>query len=183
MKTELVLAESLKNLMSKESLDEISVKRLVETCGIRRQTFYYHFRDIYDLLTWIFLNEKLESKKVAETWQDAVRIVMKYVIKNKKFIQNTLSSAGRDLFVQFIFSYLYSFTLKYFTKADEKNFVANDDKRFYVTYFASGITHALLTWIDKGMKETEEKVINNLQIVIGDYVLGIINRYKTMKKD
>ena len=51
MKTEVLLADALKELMSKESLDEITVKRLSDMCGIKRQTFYYHFRDIYDLLT------------------------------------------------------------------------------------------------------------------------------------
>ena len=57
MKTEQLIAEALKELMSNESFDRITVQELSYACGIKRQTFYYHFRDIYDLLTWIFLNE------------------------------------------------------------------------------------------------------------------------------
>ena len=74
--------------MSKESLDEITVKRLSDMCGIKRQTFYYHFRDIYDLLTWIFLNEDIKTRSPVTSWQDAVCVITKYVNKNKKFIKN-----------------------------------------------------------------------------------------------
>ena len=149
MKTELKLANALKYLMAKEPLDNISVKRLTDLCGIKRQTFYYHFRDIYDLLTWIFLNEDLSGNKPIEHWQEAVKTIIKYVENNKKFVQSTLSSAGSDLFKQFISSYLYACTLKIFAKADTKSIVTNDDKRLFVSYYVSGISSVIITWIEK----------------------------------
>ena len=48
------LAQSLKKLLSVRKLDKITVKDIVEDCGVNRQTFYYYFRDIYDLLEWNF---------------------------------------------------------------------------------------------------------------------------------
>ena len=48
------LAQSLKKLLSIRKLDKITVKDIVEDCGVNRQTFYYYFRDIYDLLEWNF---------------------------------------------------------------------------------------------------------------------------------
>lgn len=178
MKTEVVLANALKELMSKESLDNITVKRLADMCDIKRQTFYYHFRDIYDLLTWIFLNENIKTRKPLNTWQDAVRVITKYVSKNKKFIQNTLSSAGRDLFEQFVSSYLYSFTLQYFAKIDAKLKVPSEDKRFFSTYYVSGISKAIISWVDRGMKESEEVLIAHLELVVGKFVDGVIIKYK-----
>lgn len=62
------LAISLKKLMTKASLDQITVKDLVAECGVNRQTFYYHFQDIYDLLGWIFKSEALESIKDYKTY-------------------------------------------------------------------------------------------------------------------
>ena len=61
MKTEAKFAIKIKELMQTTPLDQISVKNLCDTVGVNRQTFYYHFRDIYDLLTAIFLNEKIEG--------------------------------------------------------------------------------------------------------------------------
>jgi AcrR family transcriptional regulator len=56
MKTEYRFAEALKEMMSEVSLDSISVTSLCKKCKVNRQTFYYHFHDIYDLLALVFLN-------------------------------------------------------------------------------------------------------------------------------
>ena len=72
MTTEFILAESLKKMMAFQPLEQITVKALVEKCAITRPTFYYHFRDIYDLLAWIFLNEKIEGLDKVSSWQEAV---------------------------------------------------------------------------------------------------------------
>ena len=61
MKTEHRLAEALKSMMSELPLEEISVAALARRCKVNRQTFYYHFHDIYDLLTLVFLDEKIEG--------------------------------------------------------------------------------------------------------------------------
>lgn len=177
MKTEQELANALKELMSKESLDSITVKRLTDICNIKRQTFYYHFRDIYDLLIWIFLNEDLSKNKEVDKWQDAVKVITKYVTKNKRFVQNTLSSAGKELFEQFISSYLYTITLKIFAKYDTKNSIPSDDKRLFVSYYVSGISSVIIIWIEKGMKENEEQLIKRLELVVGDFVQGLIRNY------
>ena len=52
--TKKLLADGLKELLEKKTLDKITVKELVATCGVNRQTFYYNFQDIYELLEWIF---------------------------------------------------------------------------------------------------------------------------------
>lgn len=177
MKTEQELANALKDLMSKESLDNITVKRLTDICNIKRQTFYYHFRDIYDLLTWIFLNEDLNKNKPVDKWEDAVKVIMKYVLKNKRFIQNTLSSAGKELFEQFISSYLYSITLKSFTNYDKKGIIPSEDKRLFVSYYVSGISSVIITWIEKGMKENEEQLLKCLELVVDGFVQKLIEKY------
>ena len=70
--TKKALAESLKKLLSKNKLNKITIKEITEDCGVNRQTFYYHFKDIYDLLEWIYKNEviqEIEEKTTYETWQ------------------------------------------------------------------------------------------------------------------
>ena len=64
MKTEHQFAEVLKKMMESMPLDEISVTTLSKRCGVSRKTFYYHFRDVYDLLTLVFLDEKITANNV-----------------------------------------------------------------------------------------------------------------------
>ncbi|MFR8027761.1 TetR/AcrR family transcriptional regulator, partial [Eisenbergiella massiliensis] len=51
--TKTALEASLKKLLLKKPLDKITIRDLTEDCGISRMTFYYHFKDIYDLVEWI----------------------------------------------------------------------------------------------------------------------------------
>ena len=55
--TKRALATSLKKLLSQKELTKISIKDITDDCGIQRQTFYYHFTDIYDLVEWICLED------------------------------------------------------------------------------------------------------------------------------
>lgn len=52
--TKQALANSLKSLLQKKTLNKITIKDIVDDCGVNRQTFYYHFQDVYDLVDWIF---------------------------------------------------------------------------------------------------------------------------------
>ena len=51
---------ALKQLMTQKPLERITVAEIMDTCGMRRQHFYYYFTDIYDLLRWTFEKEALE---------------------------------------------------------------------------------------------------------------------------
>ena len=55
--TKQLLAESLKELLTHKPVDKITVKEIVAGCGVNRQTFYYNFHDIYDLMEWILLED------------------------------------------------------------------------------------------------------------------------------
>ena len=71
--TKRALAASLKNLLLQKPLNKITINDIAEDCGISRMTFYYHFKDIYDLVEWICVEDAaraLEGKKTYDTWQE-----------------------------------------------------------------------------------------------------------------
>lgn len=59
--TKKALATSLKKLVSKKELSKITVVDITKDCGVNRQTFYYHFKDINDLMEWIYTNEVIQE--------------------------------------------------------------------------------------------------------------------------
>ena len=70
--TKRALAQSLKKIAGKKEINKITITDITDKCGLNRQTFYYHFKDIYDLLEWIYMNEvieKIEKSKIDENWQ------------------------------------------------------------------------------------------------------------------
>ena len=91
-------------MMSQMSLDEISVTTLVKKCHVNRQTFYYHFHDIYDLLTLVFLDEKIPNIEQAKSIKQMLSYMYDYYRSNKSFIDATINSACHDLFEEFIYN-------------------------------------------------------------------------------
>ena len=64
--TKRALEQSLKNLLLKKPLTKITVNDIAEDCGINRMTFYYHFKDIYDLVEWSCLEDARKALEVLE---------------------------------------------------------------------------------------------------------------------
>ncbi len=89
--TKHALAESLKKLLLKKPLNKITINDLTTDCGISRMAFYYHFKDIYDLVEWTCLEESrkaLQGKKTYDTWQEGLLQIFEAVYENKPFIIN-----------------------------------------------------------------------------------------------
>ena len=96
--TKRALEASLKNLLLKKPLDKITINDITEDCGINRMTFYYHFKDIYDLIEWCCVEDAkkaLEGKKTYDTWQQGFLQIFEAVLDNKPFILNVYHSVSR----------------------------------------------------------------------------------------
>lgn len=97
--TKHALEESLKRLLLKKPLTKITINDLTTDCGISRMTFYYHFKDIYDLVEWACLEEStraLQGKKTYSTWEEGLLQIFEAVYENKAFIMNAYNSLSRE---------------------------------------------------------------------------------------
>jgi AcrR family transcriptional regulator len=106
MITEAKFKYALKEMMSELPLEEINVTALCQKCGCHRQTFYYHYQDIYDLIAAIFLNEEIQELERAKTTVDSLKAFIHYVKGNFSFLRATYNSAAKDLTDDFIFNKL-----------------------------------------------------------------------------
>ena len=74
--TKAALEESLKRLLLKKPLDKITITDITTDCGISRMAFYYHFKDIYDLVEWSCVEDgtkALQGKKTSESWTEGMK--------------------------------------------------------------------------------------------------------------
>ena len=96
--TKEAFAAALKQMMAVKPMDKITVKDLVEICGVNRQTFYYHFDDVYDLLEWVFEEDAshvLPQKIVYAHWREDVMVFFEYLYHNSTFAINVYNSNSR----------------------------------------------------------------------------------------
>lgn len=111
--TKLLLAQSLQQLMLTMPLEKISVNDIVERAGVGRNTFYYHFADKYDLVTWYFqtgVTPFLFEHTKYGSWQDLLLGLEEYFRQNKVFYRNALAYSGQNSLTE----YIYDFMQKYY---------------------------------------------------------------------
>lgn len=81
-----LIAETFTQLLEKEDIDKITVTKLIGECHISRQTFYYHFQDIMDVLEWTFRRstQELAQKSLEEENDiDALRVFASFIKKEQ----------------------------------------------------------------------------------------------------
>ncbi len=102
--TKQILEESLKKLMLQKPLDKITIRDLTEDCNISRMAFYYHFKDIYDLVEWSCIYDAtnaLKGNKTYDTWQEGLTSIFEAVLQNKPFILNVYHATTQDSIERF----------------------------------------------------------------------------------
>ncbi len=71
--TKRALEESFKRQLSTKPFSKITIADIAQDCGISRMTFYYHFKDIYDLMEWSLEEDAkraIDGCKTVSTWQE-----------------------------------------------------------------------------------------------------------------
>ena len=102
--TKRALAASLKELMVDQPFEKINVAQICERCNMNRKSFYYHFKDKYDLINWIFDTEFIEllkhenlSADYTERWA-FIEKINRYFYQNHSFYRKALQIDGQNSF-------------------------------------------------------------------------------------
>lgn len=186
MKTEHRLAEALKEMMQEIPLDEISVVALTKKCRIYRQTFYYHFHDIYDLLTLVYLDEKIKNISYVKSLKDLVVIIFKYYEENSAFVEASLKSAGKDLFQEFIYNNCFATILRLVNETKDNKRILKSDRISIARFYALAYAHSIVYYLSVYKNKTLDGLLssfcfikeNELQKAVTNYI-----EYKGMPND
>jgi len=88
-------------------IEKISVTQITDMCGISRNTFYYHYEDIYALVKDIVHTKSVKLFNIdltSITWEEAWIRAAQYTKKNRRFIRNIYDGVGRDTFEEYMLS-------------------------------------------------------------------------------
>ncbi|UUM12153.1 TetR/AcrR family transcriptional regulator [Clostridiaceae bacterium HFYG-1003] len=182
--TKRALEESLKKMLLKKPVNKITISDITEDCGINRMTFYYHFKDIYDLVEWSCVEDAaraLDGKKTYDTWQQGFQQIFQAVLDNKPFVQNVYQFVNREQ----VETYLYSLTHNLLIGVIEEKAVGmqvrDEDKEFIADFFKFAFVGLMLDWIRNGMKKDPQQIIDRLSILIEGDITRALNKYRIDK--
>ena len=175
--TKRALEESLKRMLLRKPLDRITISDITEDCGISRMTFYYHFKDIYDLVEWACEEDAaraLDGKKTCDTWQQGFLQIFEAVTENRPFILNVYHSVNREQVERYLYRLTYGLIIGVVEEKARGLNVSEADKHFIADFYKYGFVGLMLDWIRSDMKEEPAAIVERLDTLIrGDTDLAL----------
>lgn len=182
--TKRALEESLKKMLLKKPVNKITISDITEDCGINRMTFYYHFKDIYDLVEWSCVEDAaraLDGKKTYDTWQQGFQQIFQTVLDNKPFVQNVYQSVNREQVETYLYSLTHNLLIGVIEEKTVGMQVRDEDKEFIADFFKFAFVGLMLDWIRNGMKKDPQQIIDRLSILIEGDITRALNKYRIDK--
>ena len=182
--TKRALEASLKNLLLPKPLNKITISDIAEDCGINRMTFYYHFKDIYDLVEWACEEDAkraLDGKKTYETWQEGFYQIFQAVRENKPFIMNVYHSVSREQVENYLYKVTYGLLIGVVEEKAAGMAVQREDMEFIAHCYKYTFVGIMLDWIRGDMKADPQEIIDRLALVVHGSITAALERLRTDK--
>ena len=174
-KTKEIIIDAFWQLLEEKTFNKITVQNIVERCALNRNTFYYHFQDIVDLVEWICIEDadkNLKEKGKFNSWQENFLSIFETIKKDKPFIINICRSVPLD------YPLIYDVVND---KAKDK-VVREEDKVFIANFYKYALVSEVLEWIKNDMKEDPQVIVNKISILLKGTIDQALNNLRKDNK-
>lgn len=154
-RTKQAIIETFIRLLDREPLDKITVQEIVAECQISRNTFYYHFGDIYALLDALVQRDIAvlrEQQSRGDTWDENLTKALDYILENRRRIFHVYRSMNHEMLEQ-LFRQATEELFTGYVRGEARDLeVSEEDIGTIVRFYQSTLVGALLEWMRRGMK-------------------------------
>lgn len=181
-----IFLDTLMEMLKIKPLNAITITDIVNQCGVSRQSFYYYFDDIYDLIEWYFIQETekaLSEYSDIDSWQNGYIRIMRWGQKNKALIMNTYKSIQQEYIEIFMYRVLYQYIFKVVQEEAKNLDVLPEQCAFVAKFYTLAINAISLEWIRTGMNESPESIAESVNFMIeGDFRKALLKFQNSKKK-
>ena len=144
--TKKTLANALKRLMCDLPFSKISISDICDLCDMNRKSFYYHFRDKYDLVNWIFDTEFVNHAESIKDTQTVLKMLCGYLYSNREYYKRAFKIDGQNS----LRSHFCELTRRYISHsihADCDENTGNDLQSLQVRFYSDGFVCGIERWV------------------------------------
>lgn len=178
--TKRAMEQSLKKLLLKKPLNKITINDITEDCGISRMTFYYHFKDLYDLVEWVCMEDAKKAwadKDSYDGWQDGLLQFVLSMQENKAFVMNVHRSVHLEQVEAFLRPEVDKLILQIINEESGKDMVSEEDKKYISRAYSYVFIGTLFDWIKSDMQEEPRQVVHRLTLLVKGTVSHSFRRF------
>ena len=161
--TKLLMSEALKRLIKDRPFSKITVQDIVSECNINRNTFYYHFENNYDLLSFTY---EQEVQNIVDSFHEAnatvpqaMDFVLDYIDKNIPLCTCAYESLGEQqlkiIFEKDLIEFVRA-TIDYMALQSETKF--SEDLKSFVAYSYSNLLSSQIIWYIRHSEDLDKEI-------------------------
>ena len=166
-------------LLEKKNFEKITVKDIVDDCGINRKTFYYYFADIYDLAEYLLRSEvsKFSESITPEMHvEETMELFCDIIEKNKRVVMHSISFLGKNELEKFFDEILEKiFKAKLFSLVGNKK-LTDDDAGIISRVIAFSFVGSVFVWINSGFRVSERENLKKVCLLLQGSIESMINK-------
>jgi AcrR family transcriptional regulator len=179
------IKETFIRLLEERPLAEITVKDIVETCGINRNSFYYHFQDIPTLLEEIVVEEAEDIISKYPTINSIVECfdaLIEFASHRKRAIMHIFRSVKREVFEHYLMKVSEHFVRVYIETALQGRSIEVRDKEAIIQYYKCVCFGLTIDWLNVGMNEEDVQPVRDVFMVQKNLAVEIAELLQEQKK-
>lgn len=164
-------------ILKEKTLDKITVKDICELCEINRNTFYYYYEDIYDVLDSVFqyeIDEVLKEESVSSSFLDEYKRSASIILNNKEAVIHIYESKRGDILEDYLDAVVKGFVKRAVLKEAAEYKLSDENIRYITCFYSYAIVGNTMRWISKGMPPYKEdlltKISKSFEVTIKDLI-------------
>lgn len=177
--TKQLITEQLLKILEHKNLENITVKYLIDACHISRQTFYYHFQDIMNVLEWevqITVEQGLEESLKAQGHQEAIRIFVNRIVTRKAVIKKLLESEHRAECERIFMEGVRAYLQELFKRIWPSPYIPRSDINAFLDFHSYGLVGLILRQCAQG-KSDENMLVDQVNRILTGEMKEQFSRY------
>ena len=182
--TERAIKEAFIKLLGEKPLAQISVRMIVEECGINRNSFYYHFQDIPTLLGEIIREEVdriITQYPTITSLDQCVDVAFRFALANKRAVYHIYNSVNRDVYESALMKICEYLVTTYIDTVFGKGTVDEYDRAVIIRFTKCEIFGLAYDWVENGMKDSAIEEIHRATNLCRGMSEELIHRAKGME--
>lgn len=174
------LSQALKEELKTKPLSKVTVSRLTQGAGLGRQTFYYHFADVYDLVTWVFerdVAEKIMSHASYDHWAEGFEQLLQYMATHREEVNAVMRSLSHRELETFFYGQFRQMMEAVVSQLQGDLRIQEEERQLVVTHYTIVVVGHLLHWLAADMAQDPQLLANRLQTVMRGNVRQTLERF------